>query len=140
MVKLNRGPLLVTSAILVHNSEVLIAQRKQETELEPSKWEFPGGKVEHGESPEDCIKREIREELNLEISVQSLYHLTSHVYETPAARIHVVLLFYLCRLDAGDLRLLDVQDAKWVAISDLTNYAIAAADMEVLQKLLSRLG
>ncbi len=137
MSKLNKGPVLVTSALMIRGSEILIAQRKKESELEPSKWEFPGGKTEYGESPEESLRREILEELNLQISVQSLFHLTSHVYESAFKNVHVVVLFYICRVAGGEVQFLDVQDAKWVSILDLESYEFAAADLPVMQKLMS---
>ena len=68
----------VTAAILNYNERLLIAQRKATGKL-PNKWEFPGGKVESGETPEDCLKREMEEEFSIDVSVgeylgESIYH------------------------------------------------------------------
>jgi 8-oxo-dGTP diphosphatase len=59
----------VTAAVIFKNGKVLVAQRSPESSL-PNKWEFPGGKMEENETPEDCLKREIQEELNIDIKVK----------------------------------------------------------------------
>ena len=62
----------VTAAIILKDNKVLIAQRSPDDKL-ANKWEFPGGKIEHGESPQECLKREIREELDFEIEVLDFF-------------------------------------------------------------------
>lgn len=129
-------PVLVTAALIRDKDRILIAQRKADSSVEPSKWEFPGGKVEYGEHPEDCLIREIREELDLEIEVESLFDVTSHVYPLASGRLHIVLLCYFCRTKSGELKKLDVQDAIWVQPLQLREFTYAAADIPVVEKFL----
>jgi 8-oxo-dGTP diphosphatase len=139
------SPTLVTAALIcerqAHQADdrVLIAKRKLDAKVEAGKWEFPGGKVEACEHPEACLVREIKEELNLDVKVEGLFDLVSHVYRLADGReVHVVLLFYLCELTGGDLQLLDVADAKWVTIKDFDNYDFAVADQPVIERLKTR--
>ena len=120
-------PILVTAAIVTSGDQVLIARRKIDKSPESGKWEFPGGKLEFGESLHECLMREIREELNLQIEVGSICDAQSQVYLD--RNLHIVLLFFQCRLISGELRLLDALDAKWVARSDLGDFDFAKADL-----------
>lgn len=107
--------------------------------VEAGKWEFPGGKVEHGEHPEDCLKREIREELNLQIEITKLIGLSSHVYERPGKEpLHVVLLGYLCCLNGGELKKLGVEDVRWVDLEEMESLDFAAADLPLIAALLDQ--
>jgi 8-oxo-dGTP diphosphatase len=127
-----RGPLLVTAAVIRRGEKILIAQRKADSKVEPLKWEFPGGKIEHGETPEECLAREIKEELNLKIKVGELIGISSHVYKK---KTHIVLLCYLCRFTAGQLKCLDVEDAKWIFPREMKSYQFAAADIPLLSEV-----
>ncbi len=126
------GPILVTAAVIRRGDKILIAQRKSDSKVEALKWEFPGGKLEHGESPEQCLAREIKEELNLKIEVGELIAISSHVYRK---KIHIVLLCYLCQFKAGQLKCLDVEDAKWISPRKMKTYKFAAADIPLLKKV-----
>jgi 8-oxo-dGTP diphosphatase len=127
-----RGPILVTAAVIKRGEKILIAQRKSDSSVEPLKWEFPGGKLEHGETPEKCLAREIKEELNLKIEVGALIAISSHVYKK---KTHIVLLCYLCKYKAGQLECLDVEDAKWISPREIRNYKFAAADIPLLNEV-----
>jgi 8-oxo-dGTP diphosphatase len=131
-------PLLVTAAVIYDGRELLIAQRRFADRIEPGKWEFPGGKVEFGETPEACLAREIREELNLEIEVGKLIGVSSHVYHDPIKPLHVVLLCYRCQIKTAksELRHLAVQDSRWILSIDFSRYDFAAADIPLLQEVL----
>jgi 8-oxo-dGTP diphosphatase len=137
-----KSPLLVTAALIRRGDEILIAQRKANASLEALKWEFPGGKVEFGERPEDCLVREIREEIGIEIAVDRIYDVGSHVYfksggpGEQGSRVHVVLLFYHCRHLSGEPSCLDVQDLRWVKTADLNRFTFAAADMPIVERLI----
>lgn len=127
-----KGPIIVTAAVIRNKSKILIAQRKSDAKVEALKWEFPGGKLEHGETPEECLTREIKEELNLKIKVGPLIGISSHVYRK---KLHVVLLCYLCEFKAGKLKCLDVEDAKWISPRKMKSYSFAAADIPLLKKV-----
>ena len=94
-------------------------------------WEFPGGKIEPGESTEDALKREIREELATEIEVDEL--LTTMEYDYP--KFHLTMHCYLCTIISGDLSLLEHEDARWLAIDELDNVKWLPADKDVIEKL-----
>jgi 8-oxo-dGTP diphosphatase len=134
-----KSPLNVTAAIILRETpdgtRVLIARRKFDTFLEPGKWEFPGGKLEPFEHPKACLKREIREELALEIEVGEIFDLASHVYETPTGPLQILLMIYLCTATSGDFKLIDVADARWIAPSELGNFEYAAADIAAVERL-----
>lgn len=132
-------PVLVTAAIIREGDQILIAQRKSDTPIEPGKWEFPGGKVEHGEHPQDCLVREIKEELNLDIRVEKLFDMASHVYTANEGAVHIVLLAYFCTRLGGELKPLDVKDVRWIPVRDLTRYEYAAADVPLVERLYGEL-
>lgn len=95
-------------------------------------WEFPGGKIELGESPEEALQREIREELDTQISVERL--LTTVDYDYPEFHLH--MLCYVCRVVAGKLRLLEAEDAKWLTRENLNSVNWLPADRDVVRALL----
>ena len=134
-----KPPVNVTSAIILRpfaeGTRVLVARRKLDTSIEPGKWEFPGGKLEPFEHPADCLKREISEELDLEISVGEIFDLASHVYETAGGRVHILLMCYLCTCTSADFKLVDVSDARWVSCDELSGFDWAAADISTVAKL-----
>ena len=128
--------LIVTAAIILAADKVLITQRKENVH-QALKWEFPGGKIEPGESPEECLSREIDEELGLKINVGDIFHAVSHLYEDR----QVILLCYYCRCQAENINKINIQardchDFRWVSIAELdTGYDFSPADLPVVQKL-----
>ena len=102
---------LVTAALIKDNQKLLIAQRGR-TKLFGGKWEFPGGKVRSGESPESCLRREIREELNLEIQVDEHFCTVQHRYTD----FHIELMAFWCSIVGGSLRLEEHEQVRWVTI------------------------
>lgn len=94
-------------------------------------WEFPGGKVESGESPEDALKREIREELNTEIEVGEFFHTVQYDYP----KFHLTMHCYLCTVVSGSLTLLEHEAARWLAPADLDSVRWLPADAEIIEKL-----
>lgn len=120
----------VTAAIIIQDGKVLLAQRRVEDKLS-LKWEFPGGKIEMGETPEECIVREIMEELNLKVEVAG--HFTDSVYEYASGTVE--LKCYLAKILAGKMELHVHADACWVDPQDLLLYDLAPADIAVAKKL-----
>jgi 8-oxo-dGTP diphosphatase len=118
--------LLVTAAIIIKEDKILIAQRSKEDKLS-LKWEFPGGKLEYGETPQACLKREIMEELNLNIEV--LGFMGSCIYDYGARKIE--LMAYKAQIISGDLKLNVHHDAKWIRVNELKDYDLAPADVEL---------
>lgn len=127
-------PLIVTAGVIRRDDTVLIARR--ESGPLAGRWEFPGGKLEPGESPEACLARELREELGIEVEVGEIFAVTYHEYPDGP----VLLLAYTCRLrevpgcqgiGSGPAR----APSRWVRICDLRRYAFAPADVPIVEKL-----
>jgi 8-oxo-dGTP diphosphatase len=123
-------PILVTCAIIRKEGKYLIAQRKHDSLLEPDKWEFPGGKVDFGESPEDCIVREIKEEHDITIKVDHLLGINSNLYQKEGKTYHVILVAYLAEYVQGKLKNLACQDSKWITKDQFKDFPLIPADAE----------
>jgi 8-oxo-dGTP diphosphatase len=126
-----KGPVLVAGAVIWSDSKLLITQRRH-TDLYGGLWEFPGGKVEYGEDPRDCLVREIKEELDCVVHVDSLLDVSSFIY--PDGR-HYVIVFYNCSLLSGSPKSLEHEDVRWVSASELKDYGFAEADRQVVEKI-----
>jgi 8-oxo-dGTP diphosphatase len=120
----------VTAAILIENGSVLIARRRPGAS-QAGLWEFPGGKVRPGESPAQCLKREIREELGIEIVVGEFFGESVHAYADQTIR----LLAYRVRAEGGEMSLNDHAELAWVATADLDRYRFCPADVPFTEKL-----
>ncbi|HSB47155.1 MAG TPA: (deoxy)nucleoside triphosphate pyrophosphohydrolase [Candidatus Bilamarchaeum sp.] len=125
----------VVAAIIRKGNRILIAQRKKDSRLEADRWEFPGGKLEFGEHPEDALRREIMEELNIRIKIRKLHAVLSHVYDLEGKKLHVVLLVFLADYESGTLKNLDVQDSKWVLRKELKNFEWVSGDRPLIKSL-----
>ena len=124
-----RKHIVVVAAIIVRDGRIFATQRGYGEWKDW--WEFPGGKIEPGESPEDALKREIREELATEIEVDEL--LTTVEYDYP--KFHLTMHCYLCTIISGDLSLLEHEDARWLALDELDSVKWLPADKDVIEKL-----
>ena len=109
----------------------LITQRRPSAVL-PLKWEFPGGRVEIGESDQEALRRELWERLEAEITVGQLISYVSHRYE----HYTVELYLYECALVSESVRAKAVHDARWVASTDFDDYDFTPADEASMTKLL----
>jgi mutator protein MutT len=94
-------------------------------------WEFPGGKLEDGESAEEALARECREECGIEIAIAEILEVTHHRYPEK----EVLLLFYRCELRSGQVQHLQVADHAWVASADLGDYPLPPADEAVVSRI-----
>ncbi|MTI70827.1 MAG: (deoxy)nucleoside triphosphate pyrophosphohydrolase [Firmicutes bacterium] len=120
----------VCAAIIVHNDKILITQRNPRKKL-PLLWEFPGGKIEKKETPVDCVKREIHEELGIEIDVIRKFHINSHRYNF----VHIQLISFLASWQNGIISLNEHEKYLWVKKEELMNYDFAPADIPIIEKL-----
>ena len=94
-------------------------------------WEFPGGKLEPGETPEECIVREIREELATEVKAEKIIGVVEYDYPS----FHLTMHCLLCSIVSGDLKLLEHEDAKWLTRETLYSVDWLPADRMILGKI-----
>ena len=120
----------VSAALIFHKGKLLITQRRKNSHL-GGLWEFPGGKREANESFEDCLAREIREELGIKIFVGKLFEEITHAY--PEKSIH--LKFFICESISGEPKALDCAAIQWISKNELDNFEFPAADARLLEKL-----
>jgi len=124
----------VSAGLLFRDGKLLITQRRATDHL-GGLWEFPGGKRRPGETPAACLKRELREELGIAVTVGKLLKRVTHAYPGRTVRLH----FFRCRLEAGQQpRPLACAALRWVGPRDLTDHPFPAADADLLQLLLDR--
>ncbi len=128
---------IATAGIIRKGTNILIAQRKKDSWLEPNKWEFPGGKLESNETFEECLVREIREELDITISVDRLFLKTTHTYMKNNEAFPVTLMAYLADWKEGSVKHLECQNAVWIDPTDMVTFDFVAADIPIVDKLLS---
>ncbi len=127
-------PLLVTAAIIMQGGKILLTRRKADVPY-PLLWEFPGGKVEAEEDPRDCIVREIREELAIEVAVSGIYEVIYHRYPERA----VLVMAYRCRWLSGEIVDLDVAEHCWALPRDLARFQLLPADIPLAEKIRAEL-
>ncbi len=123
---------IVTAAAIIRDGKVLIAQRQPGSHME-YRWEFPGGKLEPDETPEECIIREIKEEMDIDIEVVDIYKVVKFKYEEK----DILLLCYLCRLLKGDGKALECNDFRWVTKDELPDFDFVPADLPIVEKLIN---
>ena len=119
----------VVAAVITDGSRIFATQRGYGDFKD--KWEFPGGKMEPGERPEDALVREIREELATDIAVDRFVCTVEHDY--PA--FHLTMHTYICHVLSGSLELLEHEAARWLDASQLDEVEWLPADLEVLTTL-----
>jgi mutator protein MutT len=120
----------VSAALIFRDGKILITQRHAKSHL-GGLWEFPGGKRELDETFEQCLARELREELGIEVEVGKLFEEISHAYAEKTVR----LKFFTCKLVSGEPRPLDCAAFKWVDKTELGGFEFPAADARLLEKL-----
>ncbi len=125
----------VTCAIIERNGRVLAIQRSEAMSM-PMKWEFPGGKLEEGEDPAECLTREIREELGVDVVILRALSPVVHDYDTWT----IELLPFVCEITRGAMVLHEHRAAVWMAPRDLPELDWPDADLPVLNEYLEYLG
>lgn len=121
-----------TAAIILKDNFVFIAQKGPEVRF-AHLWEFPGGKIDPGETPEECVKRELFEEFTMEIEVFQPFAETVHIF--PEGQLRVFAFF--CRWTGGNICLTEHEDYAWVPIQQLGEYQFVPADIPLANKLMS---
>lgn len=119
----------VVAAIIKENNKMFITRRAYGDFA--NLWEFPGGKIEHGESREDALIREIKEELELDINISSF--LITVDYDYPS--FHLTMHCFICKIVGGELNLNAHNDAKWITFEELDEQKWVPADILVVDAL-----
>lgn len=119
----------VSAAIIMKDNKIFVTQRGY-GEFKDW-WEFPGGKVEEGETPEECLKREIKEELKADINIDK--YLCTVEYDYP--NFHLKMECFICSLIDGHLELVEAEDAKFITNDQLDNIDFLPADLLVVKEL-----
>lgn len=132
MKKNSRKIVRVTCALIEFEQGVLVVQRSENMKM-PLKWEFPGGKIEPDESEENCIKREIQEEINIQISISD--RLTSSVYHYPDFSIE--LIPFIAKHEKGELRLTEHISYKILKKQELLGLNWAEADIPIVNEYIA---
>ncbi len=126
-----RAKIRVVGAMIERDGRYLITQRPPRASL-PLLWEFPGGKVEPGETDEEALARELREEMAIAVEVAERVIHVEHAYE----QYDIDFCVYRCQLRAGAIQHLRVHDHRWVRPEELDDYEFPAADEKTIARLL----
>ena len=129
---MQKKELIIVSAVTLvdHDGRVLISKRPEGKHMSGF-WEFPGGKLEIGETPEECLIREIKEEIDINLSNFCFSPLTFSLNEYD--EFNILLLLYVCREWEGIILGKEKQELKWVFPKDLYNKNLLPADKELIQ-------
>ena len=127
--------MLEVAAAIIFNEQgqILIARRKEGKSL-GGMWEFPGGKLETGESPQACIARELQEEMNIAIAPGEIYGINDYADETMPLRLIACKAFYKSG-KSGEIRLTDHDEYRWVSRDELDRFRFAPADVKFVRML-----
>ncbi|MGI5865537.1 MAG: 8-oxo-dGTP diphosphatase MutT [Myxococcales bacterium] len=126
-----RRKITVVGAMIERDGKYLITQRKPTATL-PLLWEFPGGRVEPGETDAQALARELKEEMHISVEVGEQAMHVQHAYPDYDIDFRV----YRCRLVGGEIRHIKVHDHRWVAAEELDEYEFPSADQKTLEQLL----
>ena len=121
----------VTAAILIRENTVLIAKRRSD-DRQAGKWEFPGGKIEKDESPEQCLAREMKEEFNIEVAVGEHLWQSRHRYHHGL----ITLMAYRTFWKTGTISTHAHEEVRWVPIHQLNRYDFSPADIPFVERLM----
>lgn len=123
---------IVTAALIIEQGKILVTQRKQ-GDSHGLLWEFPGGKVKEGEEPREALRRELKEELEVEVEPGMIFDAAFYSYpEYP-----ILLLVYHGRIESGSLKPVECHDLRWVNLRELEKLAMPPADESIRMHLCS---
>ena len=117
-------------AAIIHSEGSILATQRGYGDFAGG-WEFPGGKIEEGESPEEAVVREIKEELDVDVRVESLLTTVDYDYE----KFHLHMRCYLAHIDRGKVHLIEHRAAQWLNCSTIDDVAWLPADIEVVEAI-----
>lgn len=123
-------PIVVVAALIEREGKYLLSRRRADKHF-GGYWEFPGGKLEDGESPEQALERELMEELGIRASAVKIIDAARHVSD----EADVLILFYRCEWLSGTARPLESDRIEWVKAADLSNYRFPPADERLIRQL-----
>lgn len=122
--------IVVSAGIVVRDGRIMLCQRRPGDRM-GLKWEFPGGKLESGESPQQALERELREELSIETRTGRIFDVR---YEVSGDR-SLLLLFFRSEILTGEPQPIECNAIEWARPDDLTQYDLAPSDLEVARRL-----
>jgi 8-oxo-dGTP diphosphatase len=131
-----KNPKIVTAAVIEKDGHILIGKRKR-GKRHAGKWEFPGGTLEEGETNEQCLKRELLEELTITAEIGDLICSSTFSY---ASDWTIQLMAYRAAIISGTFNLNDHEEIRWVKPKDLVNYEFPEADELIIKTLLEENG
>lgn len=120
----------VAAGLIQRDGRYLIARRKAGVHL-AGYWEFPGGKREAGESLEECLQRELLEELNVRVDTPVPYRIVRHEYSEKIVELH----FFRCAIESGEAEALDCAELRWVSPGEFAHFTFPPADGVILDAL-----
>ncbi len=123
----------VVAGIIFFQDQILCVQRpKNKLQYISEKFEFPGGKIEEGETQKEALQRELLEELNISTTIKSFFHTVVHEYPDFELTMHS----FICEVDTKELALHEHINQEWLKVNELKNLDWAAADIPIVNKLL----
>ena len=130
----NNSPKVVVGGLIYQNEKILICQRKEEGD-HPLKWEFPGGKLKDNENNQEALKRELKEELSIEINEMIFFD--EYLYEYNKLSKNLKLVFFQIFQFEGEIQNKVHQQLKWIDISKLGDYDFLEGDLKIINKLMN---
>ena len=124
--------IVVIAGIIIKDGKVLLAKRGSNQKM-AGKWEFPGGKLEKGETHQQCLERELKEELNIDVEVLDKFKRSQ--YENKEQNWAIDLIGYNCRLLSQDFKLNVHDELAWVSMQEIDSFDMPVADIPFVEKL-----
>ena len=130
----NNLPKIVVGGLIYQNEKILICQRKEEGD-HPLKWEFPGGKLKDSENNKEALKRELKEELSIEVNEMIFFD--EYLYEYKKLSKNLKLVFFQIFQFEGEIQNKVHQQLKWIDISKLGDYDFLEGDLKIINKVMN---